>query len=130
VRYVLDTDVLIEIFRNNRLVHDAVGRLRQDGHVLCYSPVTRAEIYAGLRPGEETDTAWVLSRLTCLVIDAPVGEKAGYYIQTFRRSHSLRIGDALIAASTVLAGAHLITFNARHYPMPDIRIHHMQRTTE
>jgi predicted nucleic acid-binding protein len=48
----------------------------------------------------------------------------------FRASHGLTIGDAMIAATSVLNGAALITFNARHYPMPDIAFHRLQRSPQ
>ena len=42
--YLVDTDVLIEILRNNRIVAEELRALHRAGHLLCYSPVTRAEI--------------------------------------------------------------------------------------
>jgi len=127
LRYLLDTDVLIEVFRDNVTVHDQIWQLRHNGHVLCYSPVTRAEVFASLRPGEEVPVAQILARLTCMVIDGPVGEQAGRFLNTYRGSHGLKIGDALIAASAVLAEADLITFNEKHYPMPEIKLHRLKR---
>ena len=127
MRYVLDTDVLIEMARNNTVVSEQIRQLRHGGHSLCYSPVTRAEIYAGLRPGEETSTAQLLARFTCLSIDASVGEQAGLYMRKHSSSYGLEVADALIAASCVLADAALITFNVRHYPMPDLEFHHLKR---
>ncbi len=128
MNYVLDTDVLIEIFRGNTVVRDQVWDLRRQGHTLCYSPVTRAELFAGLRAGEEMLVAQILARLACLLIDSDVGEKAGRYMNAHRASHNLEIADALVASSTVLAGAELITFNARHYPMTELKLHHLARS--
>ena len=129
MRYLLDTDVIIEMLRRNAAVRDQVKHLRHTGNVLCYSPVTQAELFAGMRPGEEIPTGHLLACMECLNIDGPVGEKAGLYLRTFRSSHRLQIGDALIAASAALADAALITFNARHYPMPDISFHSLLRST-
>lgn len=127
MRYLIDTDVFVEMFSANMLVHEQISQLRRDGHVLLYSPVTRAEIYSGLRAGEEMATAQILSRMTCLDIDERIGEKAGRYMQTFRSSHGIQLGDALIAASATETDASLITFNDRHYPMPEIKRHRLQR---
>ncbi len=127
MRYLLDTDIFIEMFRANKLVHDQISQLRKDGHVLLYSPVTRAEIFSGLRAGEEMLTAQILSRMACVVIDERIGEKAGRYMQTFRSSHGIQLGDALIAASATETDASLITFNDRHYPMPEMKRHRLQR---
>jgi hypothetical protein len=127
VRYLLDSDVLIEILRGNAVVGAQILNLRQDGHTLCYSPVTRAEIYGGLRPGEEELTAQLLARLLCLPIDASVGEQAGRFLRLYRRSLNLEIADALVAAASALSDSALITFNVKHYPMPDLTFHHLQR---
>ncbi len=130
MKYLLDTDVLIEIFRNNAWVRDAIAHLRRGGHVLSYSPVTRAEIYAGMREGEELAIEQFLSRLTCAISDAQVGELAGRYLRTYRSSHALQMGDALIASTAVLMDAALITFNTRRYPMPNLRLHMIQRSAK
>ncbi len=47
---------------------------------------------------------------------------AGAYLQQFRRSHHLELGDALIAAAAADASAELVTRNLKHYPMSDIRV--------
>lgn len=46
---------------------------------------------------------------------------AGEYIRRYRKSHSVELGDALIAASAVVSGAALWTRNRKHYPMPELK---------
>ena len=58
--------------------------------------------------------------LTCVPADAQTGHRAGEYMNRYRKSNALDLGDALIAAAAVLNGAALWTRNRRHYPMKDL----------
>lgn len=127
MKYLLDTDVLIEVLRNNTSVSEQLKSLRRSDDSVCYSPITKAEIYHGLRGGEENRTAKLFEAMECLNIDDAAGEKAGEYLRTFRKSHGLELADALIAASAYQQQAAFITFNRRHYPMTDIRFHDLTR---
>ena len=122
-----DSDVLIEVLRGNRIVADQLKALHLSGHVLSYSPVTRAELRYGLRPGQETHMADFLGRFVCLDIDGEVGERAGEYLAKYRKSHGVQLGDALIAATASRTGAALMTFNRKHFPMTDILFHDLER---
>ncbi|TET12092.1 type II toxin-antitoxin system VapC family toxin [Candidatus Aerophobetes bacterium] len=121
--YLLDTDVLIEVLRGKTKVARYLKALYEKGNVICYSPVTKAEIYCGIRPGEDKKTAALFAQLECLPIHSEVGEKAGYYMKMYRKSHNVQLGDALIAATASWVGTHLFTLNDKHYPMTDIKFH-------
>ncbi|MBU1600323.1 type II toxin-antitoxin system VapC family toxin [bacterium] len=123
MKYLLDSDVIIEILRENTKVASLLKELYLKGNILCYSPVTKAEIYHGLRNGEENKTANFFAQLECILIDAKIGEKTGTYLKSYRKSHGIQLGDALIAASSFCTKAYLITFNEKHYPMKDINLH-------
>lgn len=121
MRYLLDSDVIIEWLRRNEPIvawlkeHDAAGDF------LACTPVNVAEIYAGLRPREHFSVGEILQVLHCLDITERIGHKAGHYRHTFGSSHGLEIADALIAASAHVHGLTLCTRNLRHYPMPDVK---------
>ena len=120
-KYLLDSDVIIEwLRRNDRIVgwlHDRDAA----GDFLSCTPISIAEIYAGLRPSEEFVIGDILQLLHCVEIDERIGRKAGRYRQAFGRSHRLEIADALIAAAAHVNGLTLCTGNLRHYPMRDLR---------
>ncbi len=90
--------------------------------MLFYTPVAKAELYHGLRPGEEDATARLFASLRCLPITDEVGEQAGRYLAAYHRSHALEIPDALVAASARIHRASLFTLNRKHFPMKDIRL--------
>ena len=54
---ILDSDVLIEILRSNPRTARWVTAQASSGEALRYSPVSRAEIGAGMRAGEEMGIA-------------------------------------------------------------------------
>jgi len=113
---ILDSDVLIEILRNNARTSRWVAARASTGEGLRYSPVSRAEIGAGMRTGEEQTIAALFAGLDAVTVDATTGELAGERLRRYRRSHALELADALIGASAVQHGELLATFNRRHYP--------------
>lgn len=122
-RYLLDTDVIIEILKNREEVIREVQMLFYSAHDLLYSPVSKAEIFHGIRKGEEAKTARFFDQLDCIDINTGMGERAGRYLKEFRKSHGIELGDALIAASARSAKAILFTLNRKHYPMKDLRFY-------
>jgi hypothetical protein len=88
--------------------------------------ISVAEIWAGLRPGEEAATEAFFRARGDVALDAGVGRRAGAYLARFGRSHGLEIADALVAAAASTAGLRLWTLNRRHYPMPDLLFHEPQ----
>lgn len=113
---ILDSDVLIEILRGNLRTSRWVAAQASTGETLRYSPVSRAEIGAGMRGGEEEGIAALFAGLDAVTIDSTTGDLAGERLRRHRRSHALELGDALIGASALQHGERLATFNRRHYP--------------
>ena len=74
-------------------------RIERDGIPTYCSPVSWAEIFAGIRPGEEVPA------------------------EGFFHAHGVGIADALIAAAASTTGLQLWTLNRRHYPMDDVRFY-------
>jgi predicted nucleic acid-binding protein len=58
--------------------------------------------------------------MLCVPIDSDTGRLAGNYLRTYRKSHALALGDALIAAAAAVNHAELWTRNRKHYPMKDL----------
>lgn len=94
--------------------------LSESEPLILFSPVTAAELWAGARPSEYSKLEALFDALVCVPADAPVGRKAGEYLHRYGKSHSVELGDALIAASTVASGGQLWTLNRKHYPMPEL----------
>lgn len=120
---LLDSDIIIEILRNNEAIAKEVKKLFRKGKLICFSPVTKAEVYHGIRPKEEINTSRLFTKMTCLSINDATGETAGNYLRKYHKSHNVELGDALIAAAAKVNKAVLFTLNRKHYPMKDIKFH-------
>ncbi len=123
MKILIDTDVLIEYLRGNEVVVKKIRENYSKGIRFCFSPITKAEIIAGLRKGEEEITSNLFSLMECLKIDDKIGHKAGEYMKRFKASHSMEIADALIASSAYFNSISLWTYNKKHYPMRDIEFY-------
>lgn len=120
-KVLLDSDIIIECLRNNKKVIKRLKELRDTGNLLLHTPVSLAEIYAGIRKGEEEQIAKFFSNLNLISIDEKVGVKAGEYLHLYAKSHNVEIADALIAAAAFSEKSALYTNNRKHYPMTDIK---------
>ena len=124
-RYLLDTDVIIEWLKKNEVVVEKIKGFIKRGAVIAWTPVSVAEIYTGIRDGEEGIVSELFLVLEVLLLTEEVGKKAGEYLKRYSRSHALEIADALIAGSASHYKMTLWTINKKHYPMEDIRFFHL-----
>lgn len=118
---LLDSDVIIAWLRGTPPIARLIPDLLRDGHVLSWTPVSVAEIFAGARKGEEQQLENLFLVLETLPLSAAMGRKAGRYLYAYSRAHGVELGDALIAAAAHVQAVPLWTSNRRHYPMRDIR---------
>jgi predicted nucleic acid-binding protein len=108
---LVDTDVFIDHLRGARA-------LDPGGDRICYSVVTRCELFAGSKV-DETAAGLLLSPFTELEVDRPIAERAG----RLRRSLGLRVADAIIAASALEHDLTLVTRNVRDFQdVPELTV--------
>ena len=119
-KYLFDTDVIIEWLKRNEGVVERIKELIKTGAIIAWTPVSIAEIYAGIRDGEEGAVSELFLVLEVLPLTEEVGKKAGEYLKSYTKSHGLEIADALIAGSASHYKMKLWTLNKKHYPMSDI----------
>jgi predicted nucleic acid-binding protein len=113
---LVDSDVLIWFLRGHL---GAVKRLNQLPK-LSISAVTYMELVQGMRNKQELqalqrtikDYQWEI-----LLLDQTISPVAMNYVETYFHSHSLRLADALIAATAVQHGLTVLTANSKHYQM-------------
>lgn len=74
----------------------------------------------GALPHEYEPLSRLFRALLCAPSDSETGRLAGEYLRQYRKSHSLELGDALIAAATVQNRAALWTRSRKHYPMKEV----------
>lgn len=120
--YLLDSDVLIWHLRGKPKIKELVISLGKLALLYC-SALTVAEIEAGMLKGEEQTTRQLINGLQVQNVDSSIAMKAGQFIRTYRsKGQTLDIVDSVIAATAVIKNLVLVTANARHYPMPEIKL--------
>ncbi len=114
---LVDTSVLIDVLRGEAAAAAVLRNARMAGP-LHASEVTRLEVLAGMRRGEETATRALLGVLTWHPLDDDVAEIAGELGRRWLPSNrGIDSADLAIAATAVLLGAPLLTRNIKHFPM-------------
>jgi predicted nucleic acid-binding protein len=118
---LLDSDIVIEILRSrDPVILSQWNTLAYSGGDILFSPVTVAEVWAGARSSEHQAISRFFPMLLCAACEYETGKLAGDFLRQFYKSHNVKIGDALIAATAVLSQAALWTRNRKHYPMPGL----------
>jgi predicted nucleic acid-binding protein len=123
MRLLLDTTVLIDALRARRGRRAWLAQLLRAGHSLETSALNVAEVYAGMRPEEESPTSAFLGALLCHPITASAGEKAGRLrSQWARKGRTLVLADMIVAAVAIEQECVLVTNNRKDFPMPEVRL--------
>ncbi len=117
---VVDTDILIWILRQDKSLIERFKEVvkETDGHIFI-TPVQVAEIYSGIRPKEKIKVVAFVDSLNIVDIDKKIGQLAGEFLQTYGKSHSVTMADALVGAAAKVNVFKLWTMNRKHYPMFD-----------
>ncbi|HSS96468.1 MAG TPA: PIN domain-containing protein, partial [Terriglobales bacterium] len=102
MRLLLDTTVLIDALRSRKNRRQLLAELVRVGHTLSISALNVAEIYAGVRAGEESVTESFLSAFDCFDINAQTGRMAGELRNKWaRKGRTLALADTVIAAAAI-----------------------------
>lgn len=118
---ILDTDVIIDILRNDQKTIQQVESFMAD-KIPCCSCITVGEIYAGMLPKEEKLTQKLLRSLKKIAITVEIAELAGR-IKFSTKTHQLWLDDCLVAATALKNQAVLVTKNVKHYPLKDLTVY-------
>jgi predicted nucleic acid-binding protein len=127
VKILLDTSVLIDTLRRRNGRREALAALVRAHESLATTSLNIAELYAGMRPGEEASTEALLEGLECLDLTgsaARLGGKLKY--QWSKRGQTLSLADALIAAIALEARCVLLTDNRKDFPMPELQLYELR----
>lgn len=114
---LVDTDIWIDYLRGHSQADKFV-----ESHVanLFISAVSVAELYQGVRDGQETTKlAKTLSATTILPLTAEIARNAGLYRRDYRSRIECGLADCMIAATASQHGLEMATLNARHFKMLD-----------
>ncbi len=112
---VCDATVLIDFLRGRAEAH---GYVRGIAGVPRCSEVTRVEVLRGVRSGERSTTARLLSSFEWVPVGTDIAIRAGELGRRYRSSHpGIGIVDLIVAATALELDAEIATSNVRHFPM-------------
>lgn len=120
---LLDTTVVVDHLRGDEAAVDLLRGLVEQDDVLAASEIVRFELAAGVRDDELPALEQFFSAVSWVAIGEEVARAAGALARKYRRAHSgIDDADYLIAATSLLLEAELLTTNVRHFPMlPGLR---------
>lgn len=114
---VVDTGILVDHLRGHKPARRAIGLARRSDRVAS-SLVTKIEVLAGIRPGEELETYRLFDQIEWIDVDDEVAERAGRLAARFASTHaSVELPAFVVAATAEVLSATLWTLNSRHFPM-------------
>ena len=113
--YLVDTDVLIDVSRNNEAAIDFLDQL---GDSWSMSIITALELIVGARNKKEvTQIDQLVAVYSAIPLTAEIGNSSYGLLRKFAKSHGLRVFDSLIAATAIDEGRTLVTRNKKHFQM-------------
>ncbi|MBI2326851.1 type II toxin-antitoxin system VapC family toxin [Candidatus Curtissbacteria bacterium] len=121
VRYLLDSDVIIEYLKDNRETVTLINKTGGKG--LSCSVLTIIEVKRGVRPKQEATSADLFKIIKAYPVDKQIAELAVAFAREWQgKGKFLQLVDACIAATCVIYDLTLVTYNKRDYPMKELRI--------
>jgi predicted nucleic acid-binding protein len=122
MRLLLDTSVLIDALRHRRARRELLADLVRAGHTLATSALNVAEVYAGMRSNEESETETFLRALECYELSWNAGRLAGNLKREWAgKGRTLTLADTIVAAIALEQGCVLMTDNRKDFPMGELR---------
>lgn len=126
MKLLLDTSVLIDVLRYRNRRHEWLTELVRGGHTVSTTTLNIAEIYAGMRPGEEGKTEALLDGLEAHELNGSDARIAGKLKSTWaRKGRTLTLADTIIAAIAIGRGCALVTDNGKDFPMADVELYRL-----
>jgi predicted nucleic acid-binding protein len=119
---LIDTDVLIWYLRGNAKAQKVINA----NVPFKISVVNYMELLQGLRDKKEYRALQKFIRdcsIEIIQINESISSRAMFYVEDYCLSHSMELGDAIIAATALENREILITSNEKHYGfIPNIQI--------
>ena len=113
--YLVDTDVLIDVSRNNEAAIDFLDQL---GDSWSLSIITALELVVGARDKKEVNQIdKLVSVYSSIPLTTEIGNSSYDLLRQFAKSHGLRVFDSLIAATAIEEKLTLLSKNKKHFQM-------------
>lgn len=112
---LVDTNILIDYLRKKA---EAISFLEGLKEPALISAITVAEVYGGVREGEERRrTEIFLGAFEVVPVTQELAQQGGLFRRDYAPTHGTVMADGIIAATAKEKKARLVTLNDRHFPM-------------
>jgi tRNA(fMet)-specific endonuclease VapC len=121
VKIVIDTDLLIDLLRNQNQATAFITKLEEKNYILSTTAVNIFELYHGAHKSLESEKNLkaihvLVSRLSIFPLTSKAAQKAGHiYAQLERQGTPVGLRDTLIAAIALTRGCSVATRNQAHF---------------
>jgi len=110
---LLDTNVLIEILKNNQ---KTIIKVQSFDAILAISSISVMELYYGaLNKVELNKLEKFVSMFQIIQLNESISTHATKLIKIYAKSHNLDIPDSLIASSALVNKCRLFTYNIKDF---------------
>jgi len=121
---ILDSTALIDALRKKPACVQAMQNIVAAGDILATSAVNVAEIYAGLRRGEEDGTQRLLTAIAVYPVTYSIARRAGELKNAAsRRGATLQLDDMIVAATALEQGLPVWTDNKKDFAVPGLNFY-------
>ncbi len=121
---LLDTSVIIDVLRAHKGRRELLAELTRAGHELATSALNVAEVYAGMRSSERSDTELFLSALHCYPLTPMEARRAGQIKREWaEKGKTLSLADTIVAATALQHNCVLMTDNCKDFPMRELQLY-------
>lgn len=121
VKTVIDTDLLIDLLRNQKQAAAFIAKLEEKNYFLATTAINVFELHHGAHKSEESEKNLqainvLVSRLSILPLTSKSAQKAGHiYSQLERQGQPIGLRDTLIAAIAITRGCSVATRNQARF---------------
>ncbi len=117
---LVDTSILIDLFRRTDKANSALVALVRQGYTYCISSVTEYEIYAGAKFGQSKFWDTFLKKTEVVAFDKAVAKIAVDINNDLKsKRKQISIPDLFIAATAISENLPFATLNRKHFDRID-----------
>jgi predicted nucleic acid-binding protein len=123
-KYLLDSDIIIWHLRGRKEITEMLKDLQRSGLPAC-SAISVLEVQLGIKTKEEEGkTSSFLESLKVFDVSMDIAKIAARLIREYKaKGVTIDIPDSIIASTCILHDLILVTYNRRHYPIPELKFH-------
>ena len=109
-----DTNIIIELLKGNKETIRIIEKIGLNN--ISISSITEMELYFGaLNKTELIKIKKSIHSLDIIHIDSMISQSALNLIEKYAKSHHLNIPDSIIAATSIVNGMDLFTYNIKDF---------------